>query len=52
MLHKLLADTKGGHDIVATVFVQCWSMYRASGPDKLRPVGEAEFVNGVAAIGA
>jgi len=37
---------------VATVFVQCRSMHRARGPEEMRPVGETEFVNGVAAMGA
>jgi predicted TIM-barrel fold metal-dependent hydrolase len=52
MLDDLLADTNAGHNIVATVFVQCRSMHRASGPEEFRPVGETEFVNGVAAMSA
>ena len=52
MLDDLLADTNSGHNIVATVFVQCRSMHRAGGPEALRPVGETEFVNGVAAMSA
>src|SRR5262249_1657279 len=36
----------------ATVFVQAHSMYRASGPIELRPVGEVEFANGIAAMSA
>jgi len=52
MLGDLLADTNSGHNIVATVFVQCRSMHRAGGPEALRPVGETEFVNGVAAMSA
>jgi L-fuconolactonase len=32
--------------------VECMSMYRAAGPEALRPVGETEFVNGVAAMSA
>ena len=31
---------------------QCGAMYRADGPEALRPVGETEFVNGVAAMSA
>ena len=46
----LLADINSGHNIVATVFVQAHSMYRASGPIEMRPIGETEFVNGVAAM--
>lgn len=52
LLDELLADTGSGHHVVATVFVECASMYRAEGPEALRPVGETEFVNGVAAMSA
>lgn len=52
LLDELLADTGSGHNITATVFVECRSMYRESGPESLRPVGETEFVNGVAAQSA
>ena len=52
LLDELLADTGSGHHIAATVFVECMSMYRADGPDEMRPVGETEFVNGVAAMSA
>src|ERR1700729_3046683 len=52
MLDDLLSDTNSGHNIVGTVFVQCRSMHRAGGPEEMRPVGETEFVNGVAAMSA
>ena len=52
MFHDLLADTKTGHNIVATVFVDCHSMYRKEGPAEMRSVGETEFANGVAAMSA
>ena len=52
LLPELLADTGSGHNVVSTVFVECDSMFRASGPEALRPVGETEFVNGVAAMSA
>src|SRR6266481_4636708 len=52
LLDELLADTNSGHNIVATVYVQARSMYRATGPVELRPVGEVEFVNGIAAMSA
>jgi predicted TIM-barrel fold metal-dependent hydrolase len=51
-LGELLADTSSGHNIVATVFVECHAMYRANGPDEMKPVGEVEFVNGIAAMSA
>lgn len=52
LLDELLADLNSGHNIVATVFLQCRAMHRADGPEALRPVGETEFVNGVAAMSA
>lgn len=50
LLHDLLADLQSGHNLVATVFEECHSMYRASGPVEMRPVGEVEFCAGVAAM--
>ncbi len=50
LLHEFLADVRTGHNLVASVFVECESMYRAGGPRELRPVGEAEFVAGMAAM--
>ncbi len=52
LIDELLADTGSGHTVTATVFVECMSMYRADGPEAMRPVGETEFVNGVAAMSA
>jgi len=52
MLYDLLADTNSGHNIVATVFVQARAMLRADGPPELKPVGETEWINGVAAMTA
>lgn len=52
LLDELLADTGSGHNVVSTVFVECMSMYRADGPEAMRPVGETEFVQGVAAMSA
>ncbi len=50
LLPELLSDLSTGHNIRATVFVEAASMYRADGPTELRPVGETEFVNGIAAM--
>jgi predicted TIM-barrel fold metal-dependent hydrolase len=52
LLDELLADTGSGHNIIATVFVECGAFYRADGPLDYRSVGETEFVNGVAAMSA
>jgi len=49
---ELMADLTSGHNIRATVFEECGSMYRADGPKELRSVGETEFVSGVAAMSA
>jgi len=53
MVQDLAEDiAAGGHNVIATVYVECGAMYRARGPEAFRPVGEVEFANGVAAIGA
>jgi hypothetical protein len=51
-LPELLADLGTGHNVTATVYLEWLSMYRAAGPVELRPVGEVEFANGVAAMSA
>jgi L-fuconolactonase len=50
LLPELLADLYTGHNVVATVFAECHSMYRPSGEEAMRPIGETEFVTGVAAM--
>ncbi len=50
LLPEFLADLNSGHNVRATVFVQCSSMYRSEGPEAFKSVGETEFVNGVAAM--
>ena len=52
MIEEMAADIASGHNIIATVYVDCRSMYRASGPEAFRPVGEVEFANGAAAMSA
>jgi predicted TIM-barrel fold metal-dependent hydrolase len=52
LLPELLDDISGGHNIVSTVFLECRSMYRKEGPAETAPVGEVEFVNGIAAMSA
>jgi predicted TIM-barrel fold metal-dependent hydrolase len=51
-LPDLLADVGSGHNVRATVFLECREMYRADGPPELRSLGETEFVTGVAAMSA
>lgn len=52
LIHELAKDVYSGHNIVATVFIECGSMHRADGPEAMKPVGEVEFVNGAAAMSA
>src|SRR5262245_40836299 len=52
LLHELVADIQSGHNVRSTVFIEARAMYRADGPEELRPVGEVEFVQGLAAASA
>jgi predicted TIM-barrel fold metal-dependent hydrolase len=47
MVDDLLKDADG-HNVVDTVFVECWSGYRTHGPVEMRPVGETELMEGIA----
>lgn len=50
MIDDMAGDIASGHNVVATVYVDCRSMYRTDGPEAFRPVGEVEFARGVADI--
>ena len=50
LLDEFLEDLASGHNVVSTVFIECGAMFRAGGPEELRPVGETEFAAGVAAM--
>ncbi len=52
LLEDMLEDTNTGHNIQSTVFIECMAMLRSGGPKEMRPVGEIEFVNGIAAQSA
>lgn len=52
LFHEMLAEINSGHNVTSTVFIECGSMYRKDGPRHMRPVGETEFVNGIAAMSA
>ena len=52
LFEELLTDVNCGHNVVSTVFVECGAMYRASGPEEMKPIGETEFANGIAAMSA
>ncbi len=47
-LAELWADT-GTHNVEQTVFVECTEHYHKSGPAELAPIGETEWVAGIAA---
>ena len=49
LLHELADDVNSGHNVRSTVFIEARAMYRSSGPEEMRPVGEVEFVQGLAA---
>ncbi len=49
-MHELLTDLRAGHNVVATELLQCHAIIRAAGAEELRPVGETEFVAGIAAM--
>jgi predicted TIM-barrel fold metal-dependent hydrolase len=44
MLGELRADTGSGHRVERTVFVECGSGYRTTGPASMSFVGETDFV--------
>lgn len=46
-LADLWADT-ATHRVERTVFAQCGECYRKDGPEALRPVGETEWIDGIA----
>src|SRR6201747_2618209 len=50
LIEEMVSDIASGHNIIATVYVDCRSMYRAHGPEAFRPVGEVEFANGGSAM--
>src|SRR6266851_3704182 len=50
LFHDLMEDLNSGHNIRATVFLECREMYRAEGPPELRSLGETQFVAGVSAM--
>ena len=52
LLHELIADVSCGHNVRSTVFIEARAMYRPDGPVEMRPVGEVEFVQGLAAASA
>jgi predicted TIM-barrel fold metal-dependent hydrolase len=50
--NQLHAHLSSGHNIIGTVFMECGAFYNSSYGESLKPVGEVEYVNGVAAQSA
>jgi predicted TIM-barrel fold metal-dependent hydrolase len=51
-LDQLWADTATGHNIVQTMFIECFERYRDHGPDHMKPVGETEYAAAIARASA
>jgi L-fuconolactonase len=52
LFDEFMTDLRSGHNVDASVFVECHAMYRARGPEATKSLGEIEFANGVAAMAA
>jgi predicted TIM-barrel fold metal-dependent hydrolase len=52
LFDEYMTDLGTGHNIRASVHVDAEAMYRATGPEAMKSVGEVEFINGVAAMSA
>ena len=48
LLQDLWSDTSSGHNVKKTVFIECGQEYFDDGPESFKPVGETEFVAGIA----
>jgi L-fuconolactonase len=48
LLADLWNDTESGHKIEKTIFIECRTHYRETGPDYLKSVGETEFAAEIA----
>jgi predicted TIM-barrel fold metal-dependent hydrolase len=52
LIDEFLAEAQAGHDIRASIYVECGSFYRSRASELMAPLGEVEFANGVAAMAA
>lgn len=52
LIDEYMAEAESGHDIRASVYVECGSCYRSRASALMAPVGEVEFANGMAAMAA
>jgi L-fuconolactonase len=51
LLPELKADLAAGHNVRATVYIQCGTGFRTEGPMEMRPVGETETIVKIASGG-
>lgn len=52
MLEDYLADAQGGHNVIASIYCESQAFVSKDGLEWMRPLGEVEFANGVAAMTA
>ena len=52
LLPELSADVGSGHNVRSTVFIEVRCEYRQDGPEEMRPVGEVEYIETIAAESA
>ncbi|MDF1856301.1 amidohydrolase family protein [Pseudooceanicola sp.] len=52
LLDDITADVQSGHNVVATMFVQCRYAMHEDGPEVMRPLGETEAVMAIAEAAA
>lgn len=52
LLQELADDLNSGHNVRSTVFIEVKAKYRTDGPEAMRPLGEVEFVDRLAAESA
>ena len=50
LFDEFLQDFPSGHNVRATVAIECGDMYRIDGQQEFASVGETEFLNGLAAM--
>jgi hypothetical protein len=50
MIDDYLTDTRAGHRVIASVYVETSAFARTDGAEVLRPLGEIEFANGIGAM--
>ena len=52
LIREFLADAQSGHNIQGTVYIEGGSYYGKTVPEMMKHLGEVEFANGMAAVGA